>query len=236
MRHAILSDIHANSDALSRVLSEARSAGAESLILLGDYVGYYYEPRAVIAALREWPHHAIRGNHDRMLLAARDDMAEADANRIRYGSAVDVALAELTSADWQWLQGLPESLDITIGRWRFKLCHGSPLDPDQYIYPDADKALLDRCSAVDADAVLMGHSHWPFLRPSRPWLLNPGSVGQPRDIGGLSSWCLFDDENGAVAFRRTEMDWMPLAEVASSRDPQLPRNAAILSRGRAGKI
>lgn len=233
MRHALLSDIHGNAEALQRALSGAKDSGAESLVLLGDYIGYYFQSEEVIETLRSWPHVAVRGNHDRMILEARSDEAARRTYRERYGSAAEISLEELSPESWRWLEALPDRMEVTLGRHRVLICHGSPADPDRYVYPDAPKATIDEVSDVaGVDAIWMGHTHWPFMRPGHPWLLNPGSVGQPRDMGSVASWCLFDDETGAVAFRRTEFDARGIAARVAELDPHLPRNAEVFRRRR----
>jgi putative phosphoesterase len=232
MRCAVLSDIHANLAALDAVLAEVRAEGIERLILLGDYVGYYYEPQRVVDRLRSFAHEAVRGNHDRMLLEARVDPSTRASYLARYGSGVDCALAQLDGETWAWLEALPDRLEVEICGQRILLCHGSPLDPDCYVYPNSAPELLEGCAAPGCAATWMGHTHWPFLRPGSPWLLNPGSVGQARDLGGLAAWCIYDGERRSVAFRRTEYDARPLADEARRRDPGRPVNATVLSRRR----
>lgn len=232
MIHAVLADIHANLAALNAVLSDARKAGAEHLVLLGDYVGYYYRPADVIDRLMEWPHLAVRGNHDRYLLEARSSASVRENYLLKYGHGLEVALQELAPAAWRWIESLPSTTTVKLGDFQIELCHGSPFDEDRYVYPDSSTRLLDRCLVEDRTAVWMGHTHWPFMRAGMPWLLNPGSVGQPRDIGGLASWCLFDDETGSVAFRRSEFETAPLQAEVRRLDPALDRNAVTHDRNR----
>lgn len=232
MKVAILSDIHANAAALNAVLEQAKAAEVEKLVLLGDYVGYYYQPRVVIAKLLEWNHVAILGNHDRMALTARHDMKLRETYRAKYGSSLDAALDELDEDSWQWLGSLPQQKRIKLGRWSVHLAHGAPHDDDAYIYPNSEATLLERTKAdTDADAIWLGNTHWPYHSLGTPALLNPGSVGQPRDLGGMASWCLFDTVTGTIAHRRTAFDTRPLVAECRKRDPELPQLAEILSRG-----
>lgn len=234
MKVAILSDIHANISALERVLGEVRGAGIEKLVLLGDYVGYYYEPARVVAQLRSWDCEAILGNHDRMALAARHgDTAVLAEYRARYGRGLDVALEQLGEKDWQWLEGLPIQKTINLAAWRIHLAHGSPFDDDAYVYPDAAAERISRTVAgVDADAVWLGHTHWPFHSMGRPAVLNPGSVGQPRDLGGAASWVIFHSDTGSASFRRTEFPVAHLQSECARRDPAMIRNRELLTRRR----
>jgi putative phosphoesterase len=234
MRYAVLSDIHANLAALDAVLEEVRSEDIKTLILLGDYVGYYYEPGAVVDRLREWPHLAVRGNHDRLLLEARTSESVRDDYRARYGTGIDVALEELGAEAMNWLAGLPERLGVDLGPHKVELCHGAHFDPDFYVYPNSSRDIFERSALAGRDAVWMGHTHWPFLRPGKPWLLNPGSVGQPRDLGSVASWCIFDADRGSIAFRRSEFDPSGPESEALARDPGLTRNREVFRRGRLG--
>lgn len=235
MKVAVLADIHANIAALTHVLAEVRAEGIGHLILLGDMVGYYYEPRAVIAALAPFECTAIRGNHEAMALAARADPAVLDDYRARYGSGLDALFDQFGAAEWDWLAALPETRDITLGDSRIRLAHGAPFDPDAYIYPDADAARMERVvEGFDGDFVWLGHTHYPFLHAGKPAVLNPGSVGQPRDIGGLASWAVFHGDTGAVAFRRTEFPVDALLAQCRARDTEHGRLAEVLTRRRIG--
>ena len=217
---AVLADIHANIAALECVLEEVQRENIEKLVLLGDYVGYYYDPRAVIHALSDFDCVGIQGNHDRMALEARANDAALNRYRARYGSGLDAVLEQFGSAEWEWLAQHPASREIALGPHRILIAHGSPHDPDAYLYPDA---------------IWLGHTHYPFFRPGSPTILNPGSVGQPRDIGGLASWAVFHLETGAVAFRRTEFPSIDLAEQCRRRDPGLAKLGRTLTRKRIGE-
>ncbi|MHA7820561.1 MAG: metallophosphoesterase family protein [Erythrobacter sp.] len=240
MKVAVLADIHANIAALARVLDEVRREGIERLVLLGDYVGYCYEPRAVIEALGEFDCIGVQGNHDRMALAAQTDPEVLESYRARYGSGLDAVVEQFGAAEWEWLAQHPVSREVELGTHRILLAHGSPQDPDAYLYPDAAQArFAEACDEFGGEAIWLGHTHWPLLRPGGvgggPSILNPGSVGQPRDIGGLASWAVFHVDTGAVAFRRTEFATVTLAEQCLRRDPLLPRLGKALTRNRIGE-
>lgn len=236
MKVAILADIHANIAALERVLDDVRREGIDRLVLLGDYVGYYYEPRAVVEALAAFECIGIQGNHDRMALEARDDLARLSRYREHYGSGLDAVFEQFGKAEWEWLASHRVSREIDLGGHTILLAHGSPQEPDAYLYPDAPQARFAGLAGQFAgDAIWLGHTHWPFVRPGQPSILNPGSVGQPRDIGGLASWAVFHVDTGSVAFRRTEFDAAPLAAHCRRRDPALATLGKSLSRRRLGE-
>lgn len=232
MKIAVLSDIHGNAEALRATLVEVRKKGVEQLIVLGDLVGYYYDAREVLEQLREWPFVAIRGNHERLLADALKDDGSMQAYRQKYGSALDLAATTLEPQDIDWLISLPDRASVHLGGMALELCHGSPRDPDEYVYPDANAATLEACRVAGADLVLMGHTHYPMLAAGdRPLLLNPGSVGQARDRGGFACWCRIDTDTGVVVLERTPYDTRALVEEARRRDGHLPYLANVLERG-----
>ncbi len=216
MKVAFLADIHANLSALQAVLGVARSRNVERLLLLGDYVGYYYESEEVLQELLAWPHAAVRGNHERMLFEGWESEEIACQQRERYGVGLDVARATLSPASLMWLKALPDRLSVDLDGIALELCHGSPFDPDKYVYPDTSPEVLERCVVPGRDLVAMGHTHYPMLAVQRGViLLNPGSVGQPRDVGGIASWAILDTKARTIVPMRTPYDpTILLAEVA----------------------
>jgi putative phosphoesterase len=216
MRIAVLADIHGNAGALGETLVEARKSGVEHLVVLGDIIGYYYAAHEVLEQLREWPLVAIRGNHERMLAEALKSDRSMQTYRERYGSALDLAGTTLKPQDINWLISLPDRASVHLGG----------------IALDANAATLEACRVPGADLVLMGHTHYPMLvAGGRPLLINPGSVGQARDRGGLACWCRIDTSTRAVVLERTPYDARPLIEEARRRDRHLPYLADVLERG-----
>ncbi|EAQ28461.1 hypothetical protein NAP1_12718 [Erythrobacter sp. NAP1] len=235
MKVAVLADIHANLAALELVIEDVRREGIEHLVVLGDVVGYYHEPRRVIEILSEFDCTVIQGNHDRMALNARHDASVLDDYRRRYGSGLDAVFEQFDEPHWDWLARAPQTREIELGAHRILLAHGSPLDPDAYIYPDTPQRILGEVAGRFAgDHIWLGHTHWPFLRPGAPTIFNPGSVGQPRDIGGLASWAIFHTETGAIAPRRTEFPVKTLLAQCEVRDAARASLASTLTRRRIG--
>jgi predicted phosphodiesterase len=231
VRIAILSDIHANAQALKQTLDSARKLKAEYLIVLGDIVGYYYDTEDVLRQLRSWPLSAIAGNHEALLAAACLNKELALRYRAKYGSSLDFARASLSEEELAWLLALPKSLTVQLGGRTFELHHGSPNDPNGYIYPDANSGTIKSCLRP-GHFVLLGHTHHSMIvvRPEGV-ILNPGSVGQARDLGGFASWCLFDTVTGAVTFQRTPYDVEAIASQVRRYDPELKFLTNVLFRG-----
>ena len=231
MKIGILADIHGNSRALREVARQARAERVEQLLVLGDMIGYYYDASDVLKELHAWPVTAIRGNHERLLAEATKDERVVEIYRERYGNALAVALKTLTTAQISWLVSLPDYATVSIDGLNIELCHGSPRDKDEYVYPDASADLINACSLPGRDFILMGHTHYPMVVVrDRTCLLNPGSVGQARDVGGFASWCLFETNTCAVRFFRTGYNVQDLMREAQSIDPHIPMLASVLAR------
>ena len=228
---ALLGDIHGNQLALQAVLEAAAAAGAESLLVTGDLVGYYYAPSEVLKMLQAWNRHVVRGNHEDMLNSARSDpelLLQIDA---RYGTGLRTAIEQLDTQQLDELCNLPHPLEIEIDGCKILLCHGAPWDVDQYVYPDADPGLLERCARQDLDLVVMGHTHYPMQHTIGTTLIaNPGSVGQPRNRKPGASWALFDTITRHLEFHQEHYDASVLMAECRQRNPGLPYLADVLGR------
>jgi diadenosine tetraphosphatase ApaH/serine/threonine PP2A family protein phosphatase len=217
VRYLILSDIHANIDALDAVLDAARNQWDEVLIL-GDLVGYGAEPNAVVdRVLALEPAVAIRGNHDKAACGLDDG---ENFNQIaRFAAAW--TQQQLTPANRHYLRELPQGpVDIDP---LVEICHGAPFDEDHYIFDaiDAQRAL----EAASRPVCLFGHTHLPVIFAlqgqqltadlpddelqsvtfdrNASYLINAGSVGQPRDGDPRAAFALYDSD-GTIMFRRVE--------------------------------
>ena len=113
------------------------------------------------------------------------------------------------------------------------MCHGSPLDPDLYLYPDSENELFDKCDAVDMDFVLIGHSHYSFIyRNKNSTLVNVGSVGQSRNMGGVAYWGVINTKNKCFEQKATPYDVSPLVKEVEQIDPKINYLKEILLRNR----
>jgi len=233
MKIGVLSDIHGNSVALEAVLPALREQKVEHLFILGDFVGYYYHPDEVLKSLSEFDTTMVRGNHETMLEEARADSNAEDRIRKEFGSGVSEALLRLSTEQLDMLLALPEKREVSMGGMTFLLCHGSPSNNDEYVYPDASEEKLKACADQGVDAVLMGHTHYPLLRQfDSTILLNPGSVGQPRDKGSSASWAIIDTQEREARLFRTPFDGDSVAAEARAKDPGNPYLADVLLRKR----
>jgi putative phosphoesterase len=232
MKIAILADIHANIYALDAFFLDADKEDIDYFIVAGDLIGYYYWPKEVVARLiSDARIKCIRGNHEDILAEARNSTAAADKYRKKYGSGFDVCLETLNEREMHWLFSLPASTKLTLNDTEFSIHHGSPKAEDEYIYPDAKSEIL-ACCHVGRDYTILGHTHYPFLhRLDGSILLNPGSVGQSRDLGGYCSYVVINLENRAMRFKRVPFNVNAVVAAAKAKDPAIDYLHRIMFRG-----
>jgi diadenosine tetraphosphatase ApaH/serine/threonine PP2A family protein phosphatase len=242
MRIAVVSDVHSNLAALEAVLADLGSIDA--VWHLGDVVGYGPEPQAVVDRLRGAGAIGVRGNHD-------DAGAGGDSidlfNPDGYVAMVwtRARIDELTR---RYLAGLPERL-VPPGS-AFTLAHGSPRDPI-WEYLDSPEVAAKNLPAFGTTYCLVGHTHVPLVfretrggmkqvvaasqgrlaLDDRRLILNPGSVGQPRDGDPRSSYLLIDTDAGHATWHRVEYD-IGATQVAIAAAGLPPRLGRRLSLGR----
>jgi len=238
MRCLILSDVHANIDALESVLADAARHGALEVLLLGDLVGYGAEPNAVIERLRDLPiAAAIRGNHDRAACGLDDG---GSFNEVARTSAALTARV-LTVPNREYLRSLPAG-PITISPLT-EICHGTPFDEDAYVFDEMDAVYALR--AATRPLCLYGHTHAPFGARLRGdelefvdaspgaeitvadgvrLIVNVGSVGQPRDGDPRAGYGVLDEEGRTVTCYR--VDYPVERAQARIRDAGLPEALA----------
>jgi putative phosphoesterase len=232
MRCALLADIHGNSCALRAVLSAAKKQRVDILLIAGDLIGYYFSPGEVLAMLEPWSKFMVRGNHEDMLyrsMTAADELA--DITR-RYGSGIQTAIEQLSLAQREHLIGLPHPLPLQLDGRNVLLCHGAPTDINGYIYPDGDLAGLKNHVSGIADLVVLGHTHYPLVRQLTETVrvVNPGSVGQPRNRCPGAYWALYETSSGEVTLHREDYDYSGVQSEARLRHPELPYLAEVLAR------
>lgn len=209
MKLGILSDVHANYVALSALVDDL--AAVDQVVCLGDIVGYYCEPREVIAFLRELDALCVLGNHDSYALYGLPPKLPP---AVQFG--IEVANRVLTADERNWLADLPTVWGGNLHGRSFLLSHGSPWDPLQdYLYADNEK--LDPLDAFNFDVIAFGQTHRTLLRQNRrPLLVNPGSVGQSRDRASMASFVVLDTETLTATSVRKPFDSTKVIELARS--------------------
>jgi putative phosphoesterase len=229
MRIGILGDIHGNSFALAAVLEAARVAGVEKLLVTGDFVGYYFWPGEVLDMLADWDITAVRGNHEDMLVSALNEPTYMEKINTTYGSGLRIAIETLTPTQLDWLCQLPHPATFNFNGKSLLLCHGSPWGVDQYVYPDAKVDLLERCTESGHHWIVMGHTHYPMVKQvGKSILINPGSVGQPRNRIPAAHWALLDASTQELKLMTAHYDASPVMAMAAQLHPELPYLGKVL--------
>jgi diadenosine tetraphosphatase ApaH/serine/threonine PP2A family protein phosphatase len=249
---AIISDVHANMEALSAVLEDMKREGVTEIISLGDVIGYGPNPRECVDVARDCFKVSIQGNHENALLV---EMETASFN-VRARSSLDWTREQFSmlgnereenAPRWDWLGGLEE----TYQEDDMLFVHGTPRDPiSEYLYPSdiyqPDK-LGEIFSMVDR-ICFVGHTHVPgiwtedmvYLSPEevnyhyrfghKKTIVNVGSVGQPRDGDPRATYVIYDD--GAITYRRLEYP----VEVTAAKIRAIPElDPSLAARLIAGR-
>lgn len=220
MRYLILSDMHANWHAFEAVLRRARRKRFDAVLVLGDLVGYGAAPNQVVEAVRKLGPRlfTVRGNHDKVV-SGIDSGANFNQTAL---TAAQWTTTRLTPANLRYVRELPQGpIQIEPG---VAICHGSPLDEDTYVFSDVDA--WEIFSNFQMPVTFFGHTHIPslfslegrmlgvralrgrtgtvYLQPGGRYLVNPGSIGQPRDRDPRASYMTYDSERRIVRWHRVE--------------------------------
>ena len=218
MRVLIVADVHGNLEALESVVADAEERGGfDQVWSLGDVVGYGPSPGECIDLLGRFDTRAIAGNHD---LAAIGKMSPQDFNDDAL-AAIVWTTTKLSDAHKSYLEGLP----LTQRLDGFTLAHGSPRDPTSE-YLKSVEAVVENLPYFNTARLLVGHTHVSFVcrtvaeratffkfpvdEPvalgNDRLVINPGAVGQPRDMDPTASYAIYDLDEGAITHHRVKYD------------------------------
>ena len=221
MRYLILSDIHANIEALNAVVEDAEG-NYDQVLCCGDLVGYGADPNSVVEWVRNRCAHVVRGNHDKACTGL-DDLEWF--NPVAKTAAIWTR-DHLDAANMEYVRALPKG---PLPVEKFHLVHGSPHDEDEYVLTAGDATTS--FDYAESRLIFFGHTHvqggyiWnqsrieiiPRMSPNRErefleideqcaYLINCGSVGQPRDGDPRAAYVFFDPEPGIITYRRVPYD------------------------------
>ena len=220
MRYLVISDIHANLEAYDTVMAEAGTIGYDKVLMLGDLVGYGADPNLICERIRALqPEALIRGNHDKV----GSGVESAEGFNAVARNAIRWTYETLTEENRAWLAALPSGPMIVDEM--IEICHGTPFDEDAYVFDDLDA--LRAMHAARRPLCLFGHTHVqvahflsrdqfglasaedqrPLVIPldeATRYLVNPGSVGQPRDSDPRAGFGIVDTKAHEVTLYRVE--------------------------------
>ncbi|RAW45232.1 metallophosphoesterase [Halorubrum sp. 48-1-W] len=237
MKVGLLSDVHANLPALEAVLEDMPPVA--EVVCAGDVVGYNPWPAECLARVREVSTATVRGNHDRTV-----ETPERYRANLMAEAGLEHAKRELSSEGLTWLRSLPRATWFGDGRYHLVHSHPASEREDAYVYPGEFPALDRHLDALaddaptdvegdrdDIDGLVLGHTHVQGARSVDGRLVvNPGSVGQPRDGDPDAAYAVLDVDAGEVDLRRVAYDVDRVAE-AVEREGLPTRTAERLYRG-----
>ena len=196
MKIAVISDIHSNLHALKAALTAIDERGADAIYCLGDIVGYGADAAACVDLVRERCAGSVRGNHDEAVALERGlDVIPRDAREAAIHNR-----RQLKSDQIDYLSNLP----LTLEAEGLTFVHASPQEPQSWLRLNSFTVVKDQFSHFDTDICFVGHTHIAgvvsnrvgvlSVRPGHRYLVNAGSVGQPRDDDPRLSFAFFDTE------------------------------------------
>ncbi len=217
MQIAIVSDIHSNLQAWNAVLLDIRSLKVDRIICLGDIVGYGPNPAEVLASVHENVDHFVMGNHDAVICGKLDENLFND----EACSIIKWTRSKLNSKAVRFLGSMP----LQIHAAEFRCTHGDYSDPAAFNYLFEPAEALDSFRATDANLMFVGHTHLPAIYAQTEgafpalleaqdfvmeegfrYIVNPGSVGSPRDGDFKSTYCIFNVATKSIYFRHVVFD------------------------------
>lgn len=204
----LISDIHANLPAFEAVLDDLNSIQYDSIICLGDIVGYGPHPTECISLIKELKIQCVKGNHDAGVSGELTERHFRNPNR----SLIKQTREMLTDKDLKWLRNMPYTLTSDENEW-FAV-HASPNNPTRWEYLESAIKIRGLLKNVDYKFCLIGHTHIPAfvsqkfgeksIQDNGKYLINPGSIGQSRDGDYRASYCILDTQQNTLDFKRVE--------------------------------
>jgi putative phosphoesterase len=200
LRIGVISDIHANLPALRAVLVDLDVSRPDEVWCAGDIVGYNPWPNEVVEILRSRRVRGIRGNHERAVLSGDTSWFNELAAAAMKWTRVHMSVSSVG-----YIKDLEDRTRTSCADGTIAMYHGSPRNDDEYVLPWS--ATPDLLAIAQADVVVLGHTHIPMaFRWPYGMLVNPGSVGQPRDGDPRAAWGLLDTSRRTFEVRRVPYD------------------------------
>ena len=246
MKTAVVTDLHANREAVETVMAHAREQGAQQWAFLGDFVGYGADPAWVVDVVRELASQGavvVQGNHDLATVLGANPMMRIEARTV-----IEWTRARLDESQLEFLRALPYSQR----RDGCLFVHANAYAPDQWDYLLNANLALRSMLATECRYTFCGHLHEQrlfhagdtgrageyvprpgapiLLRSDRQWLVIPGSAGQPRDGNPAAAYAIFDDAENSITYHRVDYDHAQAADKIRAAGLPL-RLAARLQTG-----
>lgn len=243
MRYAVISDIHGNAEALEAVLRDIEKRPIDSIVCLGDIVGYYPDPELCIELIKKYSDLCVAGNHDYAAIG------KIDTQNFTYFAfaAMEWTKQNISENTKKFLETLP----LTVEKDNMFFTHSSPSNPQDwvYVFPDSEETVFEAFNSLVYHINFIGHTHWPSimiqekdriilhsehsikLNENNYYLINVGSVGQPRDFDSRSCYAIYDSDSKELSLTRVVYDYTVTQKKI--KDNHLPLFLAErLKRGR----
>jgi predicted phosphodiesterase len=216
MRYGIISDIHGNLESLQAVLRECSLARVQALLCAGDIVGYGANPKECLEIIRQFKVITVAGNHDWAVGGRLDFSHFTDDGR----AAVEWTRGHISMEDISFLN----DLELSVQNKDFILVHASLHQPQQFIYMTNMSKTIPSFALMDVPVCFIGHTHVPAVfveakgnsyhlensmievQPEYKYIINVGSVGQPRDGNPMASFGIYDTGSQTIELRRVPYD------------------------------
>jgi predicted phosphodiesterase len=219
MRYAVISDIHGNVEALRAVFADIDSRSIDSIVCLGDIVGYYPDPEECVDLVRKRVSHCVVGNHD---YAATGRIDTRNFTYYAFAS-MEWTKKNLSDEAKAYLASLPLTLELN----GLFFTHSSPSNPQDFIYvfPDSEEAIFEAFNGLVHRVNFIGHTHWPSImvedndkivlhtddnidiQSDHFYLINVGSIGQPRNLDPRSCYAIYDTDRANISLVRVTYDY-----------------------------
>lgn len=242
MRLAIISDIHANLEALTATLLDIDAQNVNQIYCLGDIVGYGADPVACLELVRKRCPEALMGNHEHAVLGLLSPSQLNDIARNSLSWTAD----QLTDEHKSFLTSLKTDLVVD----KLHLVHASPWEPTRWHYVLTDDAAINALDNARTNLCLIGHTHLPVIfsraengsvrkrighdflpDPDQKYIVNTGSVGQPRDNNPRACYLIYDSEAYQISYHRVEYD----IALAQSKMTKIEASTLLIDRIAMGR-
>ncbi len=236
MKVALIGDVHANLPALEAVLNHAHEQGVEAIWNVGDFVGYGAFPDEVVRRLKQEEALSIVGNYDSKVLRFKKKQKQwRKKKRLEKYLAFMWAYKNLSKKSRKYLRFLSKEMRIKVKGRRVLLTHGSPKSSEEHLAPDTpDEYLRELAQIAQADVIICGHSHRPFVRQvDGVWFINTGSVGRPDDGDPRACYAILEIDSESIQVQHYRLEYDVERAVAAIRENELPEAfAQMLLQGR----
>ncbi|MDI6806417.1 MAG: YfcE family phosphodiesterase [Candidatus Aenigmarchaeota archaeon] len=221
MKVAVISDIHANLEALKAILEDVEKENVEAIICLGDFVGICTSPNEVCEILKGRENLvAVKGDYDQAVITGEvigfDNLSR---------KSIEWTKRKITEINLKFLQALNNFEGRRLKEYNILILHGSP---DNYlgghIYDDTPQEKLEEFfRKTEADIILAGNTHIPFIKKfEKKFVINPGSVGQPRDGDNRASYAILEIENSEIRVKIKRISYNIKKEIEKMKSEKLP--------------